>query len=398
VAQILYGRSDGVLVLQSFVQELGSGDLRPLLVGKHMRAKSKNYVLLAATVLSSVALALILAEVALRLIGFHFAFYPSKVQVGWPDPVTLKHQYVPDRQLLWVPKGYSSKVAAWKGERPSIVFMGDSCTEFGGYDRSLESMIDEKHPNNDYTFVNVGVGGWSSYQGLQQLKRDVLPMRPRVITIYYGWNDHWSSFGIEDKAIGKFNLEHPTFLLLLSRARVIQLVNRVLFTLKHRAHRNERKPERVSLSDFTSNLLQMIRVAREHGITPVLLTAPSSHRKGEEPAYLAFRWLNDLDELVPLHQAYVQAVRDVASRERVPLIDLYGEFRRLPEGEWKELFRDDGIHLTKEGDRMIAEFIYEYLGRRALVEGLITSPDGSPRASTPVWLSKAHSGSGAARI
>jgi len=66
-----------------------------------------------------------------------------------------------------------------------------------------------------------------------------------------------------------------------------------------------------------------------YGITPILLTAPSSHKKGEEPAYLTDRWLNDLNKLVPLHQKYVQAIRDIASRERVLLIDLYAEFGRL---------------------------------------------------------------------
>ena len=338
-----------------------------------MRAKFKNNFLLAATVLISLLVSLIFAEIGLRLIDFKFALYPTEIQFGWPDPVTIQELYHVDSELLWVPKDYSSKVATWKGKQPSVVFMGDSCTEFGKYDKFLESIIHERNPNSTFNFVNVGVGGWSSYQGLQQLKRDVLPMMPRVVTIYYGWNDHWASFGIEDIEIGKFNLEHPILLLkTYSRSRVIQLINRAVFTLKQpNTAQNKRRPERVSLSDFTSNLRQMSQIARESGITPILLTAPSSHKKGEEPAYLAHRWLNDLHELVPLHQKYVKAVRDIASKEYVPLIDLYMEFNRLPQEDLKKLFRKDGIHLTKEGDRKIAELIYKGLVRNNLYDQLV---------------------------
>jgi lysophospholipase L1-like esterase len=292
------------------------------------RTAHTERILRSSMLLMSMLISLIFAEIVLRLIGFNLVFYPTQVQFGWPDPVTLQDLYQPDSELLWVPKDYYSKVATWKGKRPSIVFMGDSCTQFGRYDKFLESIIHERDPNGAFTFVNVGVGGWSSYQGLQQLKRDVLPMEPRAITIYYGWNDHWTSFGIEDKEIGKFMVP-PALLKIYSKSRVLQLINKAIFTLKPTTVQDKRKPERVSLSDFTSNILQMIQIAREGGITPILLTAPSSHKKGEEPAYLTDRWLNDLNELVPLHQKYVQAMRDIASRERVPLIDLYAEFGRL---------------------------------------------------------------------
>lgn len=337
-----------------------------------MNAKSPRYVLITATVITSIVLALVFSEVALRLMGFTFALYPTEVQFGFPDPVTLRNLFHIDKQLLWVDKDYHSKVANWEGEKPSIVFMGDSCTQFGTYDKILVSLFHEKHPHRTVSFVNVGVAGWSSYQGLQQLRRDVLPMRPRVITIYYGWNDHWTSFGIEDKVIGQFNLEHPRFLLTLSRARIVQLINRAIFNLKNPdMGRNQRRPERVSLSDFTSNLIQMSRIARDQDVIPVFLTAPSSHREGDEPAYLAARWVNNLHELVPLHYKYVQAVRDAASKEHVLLIDLYESFRRLPREEQLKCFQLDGIHLTEMGNRKIAEFMYDYFSKNDLIDRLI---------------------------
>ncbi len=39
--------------------------------------------------------------------------------------------------------------------------------------------------------------------GVRQLQRDVLPLRPRVITIYDGWNDHWIGFGLPDPEVAR---------------------------------------------------------------------------------------------------------------------------------------------------------------------------------------------------
>jgi lysophospholipase L1-like esterase len=109
----------------------------------------------------------------------------------------------------------------------------------------------------------------------------------------------------------------------------------------------------------------------EHGITPVLLTAPSSHRRGAEPPHLAERYVNDLRDMVPLHQAYAAAVRAVAAQTDTPLVDLYAEFNRLPEEELNKLFESDGVHLTEAGDRKIAASLYQHLARYGLIERLI---------------------------
>jgi len=338
-----------------------------------MKTKLKQQLFLIFVIIFSTLFAVIFGEITLRLIGFEFALYPTKVQFGWPDPVTLRNLYHFDSELLWVPKNYSSRVADWKGKRPTVVFMGDSNTEFGRYDEFLKSIIYKQNPNSAFTFVNVGVAGWSSYQGLQQLKRDVLPMMPRLVTIYYGWNDHWTSFGIEDKDMGKYNLEHSALLLeVFSDVRIVQLLNKAVFLLTRNAtEQDEQKPERVSLADFSSNLLQMVQIARNNDIIPVLLTAPSSHKKGEEPGYLAERWLNDLHQLVPIHKKYVQVVRDISSKEDVPLIDLYAEFNQLPQEELIKFFQKDGIHLTEKGNKKIAEFIYKDLVKNDLYNRLV---------------------------
>jgi len=336
-----------------------------------MKKQLKNIVLYLLLPGIGIFIALFLTEIALRFTGFEFTLYPTRVQIGWPDPVTIKRRYMLDEDLLWVPKNYSDRKQLPNGAFPSLVFMGCSCTEFGRYDKYLSEIINQNFPDSGFTFVNLGVGGWSSYQGLKQLKRDIVPMRPRIITIFYGWNDHWCTFGLEDKKIGDFNLNYPKIMTALStNFRLVQLINKSIFAMKFCGKTDTK---RVSLEDFRANLKEMIRVARRNSIIPVFLTAPTSHRKGEEPAYLSKRWLKDLSKLVPLHESYVQVVRDITHQEGVYLVDLYQQFRKLPREKMEKSFGTDGIHLTEEGNKIIAHYLYEYFVQTGLIKTLVTN-------------------------
>ena len=311
---------------------------------------------------------LVSIELGLRLFQLPTPVTPPRIEFGSPMPSELERFYAADSDLLWVYADYAEQVAAARG-RISIVFMGDSCTQWGRYDEALQSIIKARNPDAFFAFENVGVVGWSSWQGLQQLQRDVLPMRPKAVTIYFGWNDHWINFGFEDKHAARFidRQSVPSRQLRdspLSELRTTQLVQRTLLAAE--GYFADHSPLRVSLDDFDANLRQMVRIAREHGIMPILLTAPTSHRPGREPAYLATRWVADLEDLVPLHRRYADAVRRVAAEENAPLVDLHREFDQLPQQELDRFFLKDGIHLTIEGNRKIAELIDQHLVRADL--------------------------------
>ena len=323
---------------------------------------------------------LVSIELGLRLFQLPTPATPPRIEFGSPMPSELEGFYAADSDLLWVYADYAEQVAAAQRTHPSIVFMGDSCTQWGRYDEALQSIIKARNPDALFTFENVGVTGWSSWQGLQQLQRDVLPMRPKAVTIYFGWNDHWINFGFEDKHAARFirQRESPPGSpgdALLSRLRTTQLAERTLLAATD--FFADHSPLRVSLDDFDANLRQMVRIAREHGIMPILLTAPTSHRPGREPAYLATRWVADLEDLVPLHRRYADAVRRVATEENAPLVDLHREFDQLPQQELDRFFRKDGIHLTIEGDRKIAELIDQHLVRAGLFWRIV---DDEPRS------------------
>ncbi len=113
-------------------------------------------------------------------------------------------------------------------------------------------------------------------------------------------------------------------------------------------------------------LMRYVAVAREHGATPILLT-PASRRV----------W--DFGSLLDTHARYTQAVRDLAAREQVALIDLNASstdwLRALGDEPSKAYFehvreRDlrDDTHFSVAGATMVA-----CLGR-ARLEGAGSGP------------------------
>jgi lysophospholipase L1-like esterase len=294
-----------------------------------------------------VLLALGTAEGALRAAHFHFDLVPS-LQFGWPDAVALHDAYAPDPDLVWVTHEYQATLKRARRTHPAIVFMGDSCTEFGSYpSRVLELLNAARSPLA--TGVTVGVGGWSSEQGLEQLRRDVIPLHPKIVTLYYGWNDHWVAMGLTDPEIAR--ADHLTRLAHVSR--VVQLWLRLETNM---AARRTPRPNRVPLPRYEGNLRALVTEARAAGITPIVITAPANHVRGREPPYLASRHLRSLSDLVPLHTSYVEATRRVAGQTTATVCDAAAAFSSLP-APHDAYFQRDGIHLSEAGNAELAKLI-----------------------------------------
>ncbi len=319
-----------------------------------------------ALALASTLLALLAGEMLLRASGFSFPLYPERIEFGWPDPVWLESFYLPDDDLLWVQKDYAETLVRLAQERPQLIFLGDSCTELSDYDVWFAERLRE-HGRGGVRQAKLGTAGWSTHQGLRQLERDVVGLRPALVTVYFGWNDHWMGFGIEDAEVGE--LRSP-LVSLLEGSRVFQLGMKAGIVV---AQGGRSQPLRVPPSAFRDNLRQIVATAAAHGITAVLLTAPTSHLRGHEPRHLWLRHVEDLDQVIPLHQQYVAIVREVAAETGAPLCDLERDFAALPHPERVASFELDGIHPTKgqaAGAGRLAGFLFDCFERERLFERL----------------------------
>jgi lysophospholipase L1-like esterase len=204
-----------------------------------------------------------------------------------------------------------------------VLFLGDSITDGGGISREWSSEPFEgpgwlsrisrevaSQPDLQLQLVNRGIGGNRVPDLLARLQADVLDADPTVVVLFIGINDVWHSTS------------------------------------------GAGTPE----DDYVQGLSRLVRTLREAGIR-VLLCTPSvigEKRAGE----------NDLDDLLA---RYTAISTDVASELDVPLCDLSSAFRAWlanhnPSNVDSGLLTTDGVHLTDEGNRLLADTVAEALG------------------------------------
>ncbi|MCS7115935.1 MAG: GDSL-type esterase/lipase family protein [Nitrososphaerota archaeon] len=94
------------------------------------------------------------------------------------------------------------------------------------------------------------------------------------------------------------------------------------------------------------NLEKMYSTARKHGIEPIACTIPS---------ILGF------DSLIPPRIELNNLIKDYCEKNKVPLADLFTITSDPNTKRLREEYSDDGLHLTTEGYKKIADVIFEVL-------------------------------------
>jgi lysophospholipase L1-like esterase len=188
-----------------------------------------------------------------------------------------------------------------------IVCLGDSWT-FGWnvgqeftYPAQLKNLLKQTFPDTSFEVFNLGVGGYSSYQGLQLLKRKALALQPDLVVIGFAMNDS-SALGYNDKdlasqspgwgdrisgSLSGFELyklmrylalrlrENPRSLgqYLQEEALSAQKGEDSLAKQKFGQQDYEKLQSwtRVPLSDFENNIVEMLELTRNVGAEAILL-------------------------------------------------------------------------------------------------------------------------------
>lgn len=328
---------------------------------------------------------LLTGETVLRLANFRYSDTPMLV-LSQPETTSrLKgpeivqrlpgNNIVKDRVLFWIPKLY------WEDQYPvkkdpaveRIITLGCSCThmceEGHSYGNYMQELLDARVPGKNQV-INAGCSGYSSYQGLQQLKHKVLKYKPDVVTLYFGWNDHWFASKpdrlVTTKADWQIDLIN-----FLERFRVYQAYHRAIARLKEITlnSRNLIPTFRVSQNEYRKNLEAMIDLCRANGIRPVLITAPFDPeqlaRRHAPSLYFGF-WSSE--NLIKTHKAYNAIVRQLGAARQVPVIDLEAVFLDLAPKAAVPCFTD-GIHFSAAGCQLTASLITLRLRELGLIKG-----------------------------
>ncbi|MDH3283883.1 MAG: GDSL-type esterase/lipase family protein [Acidobacteriota bacterium] len=196
------------------------------------------------------------------------------------------------------------------------------------YPQQLEARLKSRFPGADVDVVNMGVAGYSSYQGLELVKTTVLGLDPDVVVISFGGVDGQLSGWRDRDALIRSSTPRARVRGVLMMLELPKLVHYVVkrFTtedellgkrLRTRAARAERthtvdidrllqRSVRVPPDEYETNIREMIRLTREHGAEPVLLFTDLEGQAGL-PGPLEIRYWGRLEE--------------ISASQGVPLVD-----------------------------------------------------------------------------
>lgn len=252
-----------------------------------------------------------------------------------------------DEHLFWRLKGVRPPFDGGTEQNMlKVICLTDSVSvmyDGKGYPEILEDILRQHIASSSPKVFNAGVPGYTSHQGLRYLRDELLIYKPHIVTVCYGWNDHWQAAAGKPDAALKIPRNH-----FLRRALSRSKVFRCLYaqTMKRRQSRyscvGPWYTMRVSLSDYKKNLEEIARLCRENNIMLILMTAP---------------YLDCPQDWVPAHRAYNDVVRDIARENAITLVDPVEIFL-----ERDDLFLDpstDPVHYNWEGSRVIARGLAE---------------------------------------
>ncbi len=351
-----------------------------------MKSKALIYVKRVLLALSATLLALLVCEVALRIVGFEYR--PLVITIdgageeaceGEEDEEAeeeagaafsdwrLYHAFEDDffrydPRLLWRPKPYVAdfneqglRGPPLKAQKPAgeyrIFALGDSNTLGWNRDEAdkekrganwpefLQQRLNQ--PDGRFVVINAGVYGYSSWQGLRRFE-ELLAFEPDMVLISFGSNDAQRGTVCD----AEFADSYFPPLLLKTRLGQLALTVRDRLAAGREVSAEDLVP-RVSVEQYRENLRQIIEIGRERDIQCVLLTRPFTGESETETW-----WKNFAPQ-------YVEATKALGAAQSVPVVDVYEHFRDRP-----ECFADE-CHFTRQGHELAAELIFE--GIRPLV-------------------------------
>ncbi|HEX6850111.1 MAG TPA: SGNH/GDSL hydrolase family protein [Candidatus Polarisedimenticolaceae bacterium] len=317
---------------------------------------------------------LVLLEGALRLAGFEREITPVSLRFGYPDPREIGSVFTPDPELFWRlrpgsefdaeasvainPLGYRGPVPLdpRPAGRTRIAVLGDSVA-FGGAVAWPEILADRTGAE----VLNFGVPGYTVVQGSRQWARDVAPLRPDVVVVAYGWNDHWvAKGGLPDSARTVPSRGRAAFELGLSRLRLAQAAHAILGTAAS-AEPGPAPPgatRRVPPSDYRETLDRLLAAASGSGARVLVLALPSGLRESDFPSYLLdLGFTPSARDAIEDHARWAALARDAAEKHGAAFLDPSDRFASAG------LFSRDGIHPSAEGHHVLAEAVEGALPR-----------------------------------
>jgi len=319
-------------------------------------------------------------EISLRIFNYRYSTTPLSVEyVEWiknlgdktfvPGKGIVITTFHKDKDLFWFPDAGTTltnslgfrgpEISEKKSDIIRIVCMGDSVPQngFPSYPRLLEKLLNEN--SRKFEVINAGIGSYSSYQGLVLLRKKILKLKPDIVTVQFGWNDHWAAWSHSDKELAKY-WKFVGLRNFLGKFRFYQLFADLINSFREKTTKNFSYHPRVSPEEYRENLTEMIKLSKKHGFRLIFITAPTVLKANHPTAiYLArgSKLFPDPKRLNSVHAFYNEVLRSVARENGIEVLDLERIFENSPSPE--KYFLKDGIHFCREGIKKTALLLKE---------------------------------------
>jgi lysophospholipase L1-like esterase len=255
-----------------------------------------------------------------------------------------------------------------------IIAIGDSCTFSEGlwrlaYPGLLQELLTARSRGR-FEVLNAGIEGYNSKFALDRVREEIVDYRPRLVTIYIGWNDLMKTDPANLAATGRY----ATAARLMENSYLIKAYRKVMFAymrpLLFRPRVGGDEGDAHAYDTFVpltyrENLETMIGVLRANGIQAALFTLPTvvgpdmtgDELRRQNVFFPHFAGTYSVGKFLSLHRAYNDVIRKVGQELDVPVVDLDETFNAHDKSD---LFWDT-MHPSRKGQHLVAETVYRRL-------------------------------------
>jgi len=284
-----------------------------------------------------------------------------------PDEMRKRVENFPDagyyRRVSWEINSAGCRGALPRADQRVVLFVGSSVT-FGWGVRAEDSFPGlirgrlEQEPDSQWSVVNAGVPGYSSYQCLRHLEELLPKFKPRVVVVEVGINDGVWAPGLPDAQMAGVLVDSWTSRLIRS-SHVLFAANGLLHGTGRHAPPADVPPDerffyssmfvpghvRVSEEEFRANIGAMEQSADGAGAAILFLFPGLYNEYGDKRLVKSVRFSH------PREVKIVDAIHAAAGSDPVDYFLPYDE-----------------AHLSVKGHRLVADTIWERLTGENLLQ------------------------------
>jgi lysophospholipase L1-like esterase len=220
----------------------------------------------------------------------------------------------------------------------------------------LEKRLRDMNPGRQVEVYSMAVPAYTSYQGLNWLRRDIGSLKPDIVTICFGWNDV-SARPLTDRQAMPNDWFHVTSRWLLAHSQALTHFSRWRHTrnVKKQPAPGPWNTHRVPQDEFVANNLEMARIARANGAQPVLIGTiyrDSQANPGE----------------AALIKQYRDALRAAATASNIPFL----EMTELTEAGFPDNSRlfGESIHPNGWGHEHMRDYLFKFLSDQGMLKAI----------------------------